>query len=67
MTTVVPIKGDIVTNDYGWLYDLFGDDYASPKSVSDLINKANGDDLSVESMPALKFTPCFVLIKDRSM
>lgn len=48
MTTVVPIKGDIVTNDYGWLYDLFGDDYASPKSVSDLINKANGDDLSVE-------------------
>ncbi|MCS6151261.1 Clp protease ClpP, partial [Lacticaseibacillus paracasei] len=26
MTTVVPIKGDIVTNDYGWLYDLFGDD-----------------------------------------
>ncbi|MCT3356482.1 Clp protease ClpP, partial [Lacticaseibacillus paracasei] len=25
MTTVVPIKGDIVTNDYGWLYDLFGD------------------------------------------
>ncbi|WP_266146386.1 head maturation protease, ClpP-related, partial [Escherichia coli] len=30
------------------LYDLFGDDYASPKSVSDLINKANGDDLSVE-------------------
>ncbi|MDN6806965.1 MAG: Clp protease ClpP [Lacticaseibacillus paracasei] len=48
MTTVVPIKGDIVTNDYGWLYDLFGDDYASPKSVSDVINKANGDDLSVE-------------------
>lgn len=48
MTTVVPIKGDIVTNDYGWLYDLVGDDYASPKSVSDLINKANGDDLSVE-------------------
>lgn len=48
MTTVVPIKGDIVTNDYGWLYDLVGDDYASPKSVSDLIKKANGDDLSVE-------------------
>lgn len=48
MTTVIPIKGDIVTNDYSWFYDLFGDDYASPRSVSDLINQANGDDLEVE-------------------
>lgn len=48
MTTVVPIKGDVVTNEYGWYYDILGDDYASPKTVSDLLNKANGDDLTVE-------------------
>lgn len=48
MTTVVPIKGDIVTNDYGWFYDLLGDDYASPKSVSSVINQANGDDLDIQ-------------------
>lgn len=48
MTTVIPIKGDIVTNEYGWFYDLLGADYASPRQVSGLINQANGDDLQVE-------------------
>lgn len=48
MTTVIPIKGDIVTNNYGWFYDLFGDDYASPQSVADAITAANGDDLQIE-------------------
>ena len=44
----VNVKGAIVSNDDQWIYDWFGMDATSPKSVNDAIVEANGDDLEVE-------------------
>ena len=44
----VNVKGTIVSNDDQWIYDWFGMDATSPKSVNDAIIEANGDDLEVE-------------------
>jgi ATP-dependent protease ClpP protease subunit len=42
MATVIDIKGDIVDNDYGAMYDYFGYDYTSPSKVNTAL--ANSDD-----------------------
>lgn len=44
----VSVKGAIIASDDQWIYDLFGIDATSPKSVNDVIVDANGDDLEVE-------------------
>lgn len=40
----IDINGDIVTNEYGRFYDWFKWDYASPRKVADVINKAAPDE-----------------------
>ena len=40
--TVIDIKGDIVDNNYGMMYDWFGYDYTSPSKVATAL--ANSDD-----------------------
>ena len=44
----VSVKGAIISSSDQWIYDFFGMDATSPKSVSDAIVEANGDDLEVE-------------------
>ena len=46
--TNVNVKGAIVSNDDQWIYDWFGIEATSPKSISDAIQEANGDELEVE-------------------
>ena len=43
----IDIKGTIIPNDYAWIYDWLEWDYAAPKTVQDLISKANGEQLDV--------------------
>jgi len=44
----VNIKGPIVSSDEQWIYDWFGIESTSPKSVNKEISEANGDELEVE-------------------
>lgn len=44
----VSVKGAIIQSGDQWIYDWFGMDATSPKSVNDAIVEANGDDLEVE-------------------
>jgi ATP-dependent Clp protease, protease subunit len=44
----VMIKGDIISNDEQWIYDLFEIEATSPKKVFAQIEQANGQDLDVE-------------------
>lgn len=44
----VSIKGAIISSGDQWIYDWFGIDATSPKSVNNAITEANGDDLEVE-------------------
>ncbi|ADU30986.1 head maturation protease, ClpP-related [Evansella cellulosilytica] len=44
----IPIKGPIVSDDDIWIYEWFGIGATSPKTVSKLIEEANGEDLEVE-------------------
>ena len=44
----VSVKGAIISSSDQWIYDWFGMDATSPKSVNDAIVEANGDDLEVE-------------------
>lgn len=44
----VSVKGAIISSGDQWIYDWFGIDATSPKSVNDSIIEANGDDLEVE-------------------
>lgn len=43
----IDIKGTIIPNDYAWIYDFLEWDYAAPKSVQAIIDKANGEQLDV--------------------
>lgn len=43
----VNIKGVIVSNDDQWIYDYFGMESVSPKSVEKQMEKANGEELEV--------------------
>lgn len=47
MVTTVDIKGEIIPNDYQWVYDWLEWDATSPKKVDKAIQEANGDDLEV--------------------
>jgi len=44
----VNIKGPIVSSDEQWIYEWFGIESTSPKSVSKAIEEAKGDELEVE-------------------
>ena len=44
----INIKGPIISSDNQWIYDWFGMEATSPKKVSDLIEKADGEDLEIE-------------------
>ena len=35
----IDVKGDIITNDYGWIYELFEWDCIYPKKVMDIIDR----------------------------
>lgn len=48
MAKKVNIKGPIVSNDEQWIYDWFGIESTSPKSVNKAITEANGDELEVD-------------------
>jgi ATP-dependent Clp endopeptidase proteolytic subunit ClpP len=48
MAKKVNIKGTIVSSDEAWIYDYFGIDCTSPKSVNKEIADANDEDLEVE-------------------
>lgn len=48
MAKKVNIKGPIVSSDEQWIYDWFGIESTSPKSVNKEIADANGEDLEVE-------------------
>ncbi len=41
-------KGPIVGNGDAWLYDFFGMDYTAPKTISDALEQANGEDVEIE-------------------
>ena len=44
----VKIKGTIISNDYKWIYDIFDVESTCPKDVSDILDKANGEELDIE-------------------
>jgi HK97 family phage major capsid protein len=44
----IEIKGVIVPNDDKWIYDWFEMDAVSPRDISELLEKADGEDLEVE-------------------
>jgi len=44
----VNIKGPIIASDQAWIYDYFGIENTSPKSVNKEIDQAMGDDIEVD-------------------
>lgn len=44
----IDIKGDIVSDDYAWIYDWLGYSYTSPSTVVNKIKEANGEDLDIK-------------------
>lgn len=44
----INIKGPIIPSSNQWIYDWFEMEATSPKKVSDLIDKADGEDLEIE-------------------
>lgn len=48
MAKKINIKGPIVSNSDAWIYEWFGIEATSPKSVSDSLVQANGEDIEVE-------------------
>ena len=44
----INIKGPIVSNDDAWIYAFFGWDYAAPKTLSEALEKAAGEDVEIE-------------------
>lgn len=44
----IDIKGDIVNDDYAWIYDWLGYSYASPGTVLNSIKEANGEALNIK-------------------
>ena len=43
----INVKGAVMDNDSAWFYDHFGMDYTSPKSVADVLNDGEVDDVVV--------------------
>lgn len=48
MTKKVNVKGPIISSDDAWIYDWFGIEATSPKSVNDALESANGEDIEVD-------------------
>lgn len=48
MTKKINVKGPIVSNSDAWIYEWFGIEATSPKSVNDSLSQANGEDIEVE-------------------
>lgn len=44
----IKVRGPIVSNDTGWLYNYFGMDAAYPKQIEDGLAEAAGDDVIIE-------------------
>lgn len=44
----INIKGDIVSDDYAWIYDWLGYNYTSPSIISNAIKEANGEPLNIK-------------------
>ena len=44
----IDIKGDIISDDYAWIYDWLGYSYTSPSNVVKKIKEANGEDLDIK-------------------
>ena len=44
----IDIKGDIISDDYAWIYDWLGYSYTSPSTVVNKIKEANGEDLDIK-------------------
>lgn len=44
----IDIKGDIISDDYVWIYDWLGYSYTSPSTVVNKIKEANGEDLDIK-------------------
>lgn len=45
--TVIDIKGDVVDNSYGMMYDWFGLDYTSPSKVNAALADADDEDITL--------------------
>lgn len=45
--TVIDIKGDVVDNSYGMMYDWFGIDYASPSKVNAALANADDEEITI--------------------
>ena len=41
----IDIKGDIISNDYAWIYDWMEWDYTSPRQIENALKEANGDEV----------------------
>lgn len=41
----INIKGDIIPNDYAWIYDWMEWDYTCPRQIEKALNEANGDEV----------------------
>lgn len=44
----VDVKGAIVSDDDAWIYDLFGESYASPSKIAQAIEEADGEALDID-------------------
>lgn len=44
----IDIKGDIISDDYTWIYDWLGYAYTSPSKIVNQIKEANGEDLNIK-------------------
>lgn len=44
----IEIKGDIVSDDYGWIYEWLGYSYTSPSKVANSIKEAKGEPLNIK-------------------
>ncbi|GFN35371.1 head maturation protease, ClpP-related [Tepidimicrobium xylanilyticum] len=47
MPKKINIKGEIIPNDYKWIYDLFDIENTSPGDVEKALKEANGEDIEV--------------------
>lgn len=45
MPKKVNIKGDIIPNDYAWIYDWMEWDYTCPRQIENALNHADGDEV----------------------
>lgn len=47
MPKKINIKGEIIPNDYKWIYDLFDIENTNPGDVEKALKEANGEDIEV--------------------